>query len=110
MFFKNIKKHILKQAQQKAIQLQVEEDVFDLKHSLARIISPRIKYFRQISSSSHPSELTKEEWELILLRMEKSFEWFSKEENLTSAEEENFHLEGIGFFARYYKFLWHSNE
>ena len=48
-------------------------DTFSLDASLARWLLPRIRLFRKVNQG-HPADLTKEEWDEILVKIEWSLE------------------------------------
>jgi hypothetical protein len=110
MFFKKLKKYFFKKINQTASSHICDDDVADLSLTLAKTIAPRIIHFAKISKNSHPSNLTKEEWGIILKKMSDSFEWFSEERNHTKIQESAAHLEGIELFSKHYLNLRHSND
>lgn len=110
MLGKKLKQKAIESVKEIALSHISEEEVFDLKHFLARIIAPRIRHFRQITDNSHPADLTKQEWQDILFKMETSFEWFADPRNFKNKEESELHMEGIELFSKYYNFLWHSHD
>jgi len=110
MFLKKLKKYFFKKLIDIFAHHIWDEEVAELNVNLAKIVAPGLRRFSKISSNSHPSHLTKEEWEYMLNSMTDAFEWFSKEENQAKIEEHHAHMSGIELFAKNYTFLRYDNE
>lgn len=83
-----------------------DSDTFSLDHSLAKVIVPRLKRFRQVTIGS-PGDLTMEEWQAMLDKMIAAFEFAASEERWSAGPEEfEKHNEGLELFAQWYWALW----
>ena len=81
-------------------------DTFSLDHSLAKVILPRLKRFKEVTIA-HPSDMSETEWEEKLDKMIAAFEFAAGEERwMAKPEEYEKHQEGIDLFAEYYWALW----
>ncbi len=81
-------------------------DTFSLDHSLAKVILPRLKRFKEVTIA-HPSDMSEKEWEEKLDKMIAAFEFAGSEERwMAKPEEYTKHQEGINLFAEYYWALW----
>ena len=91
-------------------------DLWNLDITFAKFITPRLKGLKLIKHG-YPSDITPEEWDIILDKMIWSFEksanefWWSDEyfdsiNNKTSEHLTNKHQEGLDLFAKYYNALW----
>lgn len=81
-------------------------DTFSLDASLAEVILPRLKRFKELNCC-HPTDLAPEEWDTILDKMIAAFEFAASEERwLASPTEYQKHQEGLDLFAQHYWSLW----
>jgi hypothetical protein len=83
-----------------------DSDTWDMDYSLAALILPRLKRFKEITRA-HPAELSWEEWNIILDKMIAAFE-FAHSGRRFDAPPEDFdkYQKGINLFAKYYFALW----
>lgn len=81
-------------------------DTFSLDYSLAKIIAPRLKRFKEVTIGV-PLDMKEQEWNDKLDKMIAAFE-FAGSEDRWSAKPEDFkkHGEGIKLFAEHYWQLW----
>jgi hypothetical protein len=84
-----------------------DSETWALDGSLAQIIAPRLKRFKQVNNC-HPDEFTEEEWDATIDKMIFAFEWASSEKKYNWIDTEEFKRveEGIALFAKYYFHLW----
>lgn len=83
-----------------------DSETWSLDSSLARIILPRLKRFRELTIA-HPSNHSEDEWNEILDKIIAAFEFAASEGRWqASPEEYDKHHEGIKLFAQYYWALW----
>lgn len=83
-----------------------DSETWSLDYSLAKIILPRLKRFKEVSPMT-PYGTTEAEWNATLDKMIAAFEFFGGEERWLAAHEEyGKHQEGINLFAEHYAGLW----
>jgi len=80
-------------------------DTFSLDHSLAKLIAPRLKRFKEVSIAV-PYGVEEKEWAEMLDTMIASFEYFGSETRWLNPQEEIKHQKGIDLFSKYYTSLW----
>lgn len=81
-------------------------DTFSLDYSLAKIILPRLKRFREITIGV-PSDMEADSWTRELDKMIAAFEFAGSEARwLAKPEEFDKHQEGLELFAKHYFSLW----
>lgn len=81
-------------------------DTFSLDYSVAKVILPRLKRFRQLTIGT-PANLEEKEWQEILDKMIASFEFAASEERWNAGPEDyEKHNEGLDLFAKHYWSLW----
>lgn len=83
-----------------------DSETWSLDHSLAKLILPRLKRFKQITIGI-PGDMKEREWNDILDKMIASFEFAASEERWKATPEDyDKHKEGLQLFAEYYWALW----
>jgi hypothetical protein len=83
-----------------------DSETWSLDYSLAKVILPRLKRFKQITIAT-PGELKEQEWNDILDKMIVTFEFAASEERWNATPEDyDKHNEGLKLFAEYYWALW----
>jgi hypothetical protein len=87
-------------------------ELWNLDNTISKFVLPRLIRFKQVGSSSHPSELTPEEWEIILNKMINSFQLmlqddFKYTERKEITARQNKINAGLKLFAKYYQNLWY---
>jgi hypothetical protein len=83
-----------------------DRETWSLDHSLAKIILPRLKRFKQITIAV-PCDLKEQEWNDKLDKMIAAFEFAASEDRwMAKPEDYDKHNEGIKLFAEYYWALW----
>ena len=96
----------LKFAYQKRTRGFSDEETWSLDHSLAQLILPRLKRFKEVNIG-HPSNQTLEEWNQKLDSMIEAFEFIASEEYWMGSTEQYKKAEkGLKLFAKYYMGLW----
>jgi hypothetical protein len=81
-------------------------DTFSLDHSLAKVILPRLKRFKEVTIA-YPSDMSEKEWAENLDKMIAAFEFAGSEERwMAGPKEYEKHQEGIDLFAKHYWGLW----
>lgn len=87
-----------------------DDDTFSLDYSLAKLIAPRLRRFKEITIGNDYSKLSTErkEWAEELDKMISAFEWYGSENRWNDNEFEMMkkHQEGLDLFAKYYGGLW----
>lgn len=85
-----------------------DSECWNLDYSLAKMIAPRLRRFKETKNGWNPSDMTVEEWETILDKMIAAFEYYGSDERWGGNEFEmcELHQEGIDLFAKYYGRLW----
>lgn len=81
-------------------------ETFSLDYSLGKLIAPRLKRLRDITSS-HPSDIESQEWRDKLDKMIAAFEFAGSDKrwNANPTEYEKYR-EGLDLFAKNYWSLW----
>lgn len=83
-----------------------DSETWSLDHSLAKLILPRLKRFKQITIGI-PGDMKEQEWNDILDKMIATFEFAASEERWSATPEDyDKHKEGLQLFAEYYWALW----
>lgn len=87
-----------------------DSETWSLDYSLAKIIAPRLKRFKEVKCC-HPMELTQEEWDTILDKMIFAFEKLGEDDYQWPYEEIPDEVgkaveEGRELFHKYYHDLW----
>jgi hypothetical protein len=83
-----------------------DSDTWSLDHSVAKLILPRLKRFREVTIG-YPGQMSEQEWDAILLKMIAAFEFAASEERWSASHTEyQKHQEGINLFAEYFWHLW----
>lgn len=84
-----------------------DSETWSLDMSLAKLIAPRLKRFREVTKC-RPIYMTDEEWDEILCKMIFAFEYCADEQSVIGCTEE-IHAkvaEGLDLFAKHYRGLW----
>lgn len=79
-----------------------DTETWNLDSTIAAFIVPRLKRFKEINTG-YPPELTEEQWDEILDKMIKFFEFASDDSKFL---EENIYEEGFDLFHKYFHSLW----
>jgi hypothetical protein len=83
-----------------------DSETWSLDYSLAKIVLPRLKRFKEIGFAI-PVPLSEEEWFSTLDKMIAAFEFAASEKRWSAGPEEyEKHNEGLMLFAQYYWALW----
>ena len=83
-----------------------DSETLSLDHSLAALIAPRLKRFKQLIHG-HPADMTEQEWNDKLDKMIASFEWACSDARWDEdCEAWKTHQEGFDLFGKYYLGLW----
>lgn len=82
-----------------------DSEVWNLDFTLAKIIAPRLRRFKETKDGWNPSDMTVEEWETALDKMIAAFEYFGDDSRWLT-ENESKHQEGLDLFAKYFSRLW----
>ena len=84
-----------------------DEDTWSLDHSLAKLILPRLKRFREVTIA-RPWDINEKEWYDILDQMIFGFEFYAAGKQWESPPKEDYERanNGIKLFAEYYPCLW----
>ncbi len=90
-----------------------DSDTWNLDHTIAEFVLPRIKRFKEITIS-YPGHLDKDSWNKILDQMIFSFEailneWNLNEPKMTVEERKEYDKkvqEGLDLFGKYFRDLW----
>lgn len=81
-------------------------DTWNLDMTLALVILPALKEFKEASKDQYPSDMSgTEEWQNILDRMIEGFEIHANPESMLDAEYERAQR-GLDLFAKHYRNLW----
>lgn len=82
------------------------EDLWNLDVTLARIILPYLRVFRE-HTIAYPASMKEKTWNKYLLQMERAFEIIIREDGaLPSPEEDKAVERGLKLFAKYFQALW----
>lgn len=101
-----LKKRSFRFLQQRLTRGWDDSETWSLDYSLAKLILPRLKRFRQITIAT-PGYLEEAEWQEKLDKMIAAFEFGASEERWSAGPEEyKKHEEGLKLFAEYYWALW----
>ncbi len=82
-----------------------DSECWNLDYSLAKLIAPRLRRFKETKDGWCPAEYTMEEWNIILDKMIAAFEYYGSDQRW-DIEAEVKHQEGIDLFAKHYGWLW----
>ena len=82
-----------------------DTETYSLFTTIAEFTLPRLKRFKELSNS-HPTDMTFEEWMIILDKITESLEIISKDDYFFSQEKEAKIKEGIDLFGKYFTYLW----
>jgi hypothetical protein len=86
-----------------------DSETWSLDHSLAKLILPRLKRFKELNIG-RPHELTWEQWNEYLDQMIQAFEWLSSESYWDFGPESELKSDraqqGLDIFSKYYMHLW----
>ena len=86
-----------------------DSETWSLDHSLAKLITPRLKRYKEVNCG-YPSSMSWEEWNEILDEMIFGFEWFQSDArfDVNSEYDANYirAQKGIDLFAKHYFHLW----
>ena len=89
-----------------------ERETWNLDLTIAYFVYPRLKFFVEQQQGFHPGSVSSEEWNEILHKMLKSFEYIITDKLLdTKTNEEYFKIqdeitEGLILFGKYMQDLW----
>ena len=79
-----------------------DAETWALNNTIAKFIEPRLKLFREIHAS-YPANITEEQWNEILDKMIKAFEYINNDNIHNHQEEVD---EGLDLFREYFFGLW----
>lgn len=85
-----------------------DDETWSLDYSLAKLIAPRLKRFKQIICG-HPHNMEEKEWHQDLDKMIAAFEFLGSEDRWSFDLDQKKMLEvqeGIDLFAKHYVGLW----
>lgn len=82
-------------------------ETFSMDHSLAKLIAPRLRRFREVSIKC-PMDMDSMTWRHILDTMIEGFEFIASDEYFTNEDDEMHDKarEALNLFNRYYYELW----
>lgn len=85
-----------------------DDELWSLDNTLAKLILPRLKRFRKISSGFPYSETeTQETWYEKIDKMIFAFEFYAKDKfELITKKDSKRITQGLNLFAKYYGNLW----
>lgn len=83
-------------------------DTFSLDYSVAKLIAPRLRRFKEITIGDEVLTPERKEWADELDKMIAAFEWYGSETRWSDNEHQMMqkHQEGLDLFAKYYGGLW----
>jgi hypothetical protein len=82
-----------------------DSDTWSLDSSLAALIAPRIRRFKELNNG-HPCDLTEQEWDAHLDAMARAFDLTRKDWSERTGEEDAAIKRGLRLFAVYFQALW----
>ena len=82
-----------------------DTETYSLFNTIAKFTLPRLKRFKEVTDS-HPTDMTFEEWMIILDKIIESLEIISKDDFSFSHEKEAKIKEGTDLFGKYFTYLW----
>lgn len=84
-----------------------DSDLWSLDHSLAKIILPRLKRFKDCRGG-HPHGMTDQEWDDIIGEMVFGIEWYASGDCWNSEDRQKAERahKGLELFGKYYGHLW----
>ena len=82
-----------------------DTETYSLFLTIAKFTLPRLKRFKEVTDS-HPTDMTFEEWMIILDKIIESLEIISKDDPFLKHEKEAKIKEGIDLFGKYFTYLW----
>lgn len=86
-----------------------DSETWSLDYSLAKIILPRLKRFRELDPCFIPTDMTHDEWNAILDKIIYAFEYAASDTRweIGFGNEESARVdEGLKLFAKYYFAMW----
>jgi hypothetical protein len=85
-----------------------DSETWSLDSSLAKIVLPRLKRFRELYGG-RPARLTTEEWANIIDEMIFAFEFHTSEERWCCTDKDKWNRvnNGLELFGKYYSHLWY---
>ena len=82
---------------------EVKDDAIDLRSSAAKWLLPRLRWLRNDAHSAATEHMTEDEWNEVLDKMIKAFEWHAADTGGDMPE----HVQGgLNLFAKHYVDLW----
>ena len=81
-----------------------DTELWNLDHTIARFVYPRLKRFIELEPKSYPTDFTYEEWIETLKKMLYSFECIVNDS--INREEYNKVQEGFELFGKYFQTIW----
>ena len=83
-----------------------DSETWSLTDTICRFIIPRLKRFKEVSGT--PSQLSEEDWNIILDKMILAFELTTREDGIRIwSEEESKQIdEGLNLFREWFMALW----
>ncbi len=88
----------LKNTKNKGLNDFDDTETYSLFNTIAKFTLPRLKRFKEVTDS-HPTDMTFEEWMIILDKIIESLEIISKDDSSFSHEKEAKIKEGIDLFG-----------
>ncbi len=84
-----------------------DSETWSLDYSLAKIITPRLKRFRELTCG-YPGNETEESWNAKLDAMIEAFEFLASDDRWLDDDKEQWDKtqKGLKLFAKYYCALW----
>ena len=95
----------LKNTKNKGLNDFDDTETYSLFNTIAKFTLPRLKRFKEVTDS-HPTDMTFEEWMIILDKIIESLEIISKDDSFLKHEKEAKIKEGIDLFGKYFTYLW----
>lgn len=84
-----------------------DSETWSLDYSLAKIIAPRLKRFKEVTCG-HPADSTEKQWNEDLDKMIAAFEFLGSEERWSNTDKNKWNevQEGIDLFSKHFINLW----
>lgn len=83
-----------------------DSDLWNLDNTLAKLILPRLRRFRDVASG-YPADLERDaQWKTELAKMITAFETIADDERCYSPQEQAWVQEGLDLFAKRFRSLW----
>ncbi len=110
----NIIAYEVKKVKDKIFRGYSDEEVWGTSYSLAKIVLPRLKWFKESKRTGYPDGENEKDWEKKLNKMIKAFELYIADEegklncrNRKNYKKQNEQIqEGLELFGKHFRSLW----